>query len=109
MVYNIQIYWVFGLCASSGTLKTREHNVSKTGCLYPFKPNLLLYVSLALGLILKSSALCPCFALFSKYTAIIFVHSINRTVFIHDMQCLCAAGTEFLNITLMNSVLHRVN
>jgi hypothetical protein len=29
MVYNTQNYWVFGLYPSSGTLKTREHNVSE--------------------------------------------------------------------------------
>jgi hypothetical protein len=26
-----QSYWVFGLCPSSGIIKTREHNVSETG------------------------------------------------------------------------------
>jgi hypothetical protein len=26
MVYKTQNYWVFGLCPSSGTLKTREHS-----------------------------------------------------------------------------------
>jgi hypothetical protein len=31
MVYNTRNYWVFGLFASSGILKTREHNVSVTG------------------------------------------------------------------------------
>jgi hypothetical protein len=31
MVYNIQIYWVFGLSPWSGILETRKHNVSKTG------------------------------------------------------------------------------
>jgi hypothetical protein len=30
MVYNIQNYWVFGLCPSFGILKTREHNFSET-------------------------------------------------------------------------------
>jgi hypothetical protein len=25
-------YWVFGLCPSPGILKTREHDVSETGC-----------------------------------------------------------------------------
>jgi hypothetical protein len=35
MVYNTQIYWVFGLCPSSGILKnTGEHNVSETGSVY---------------------------------------------------------------------------
>jgi hypothetical protein len=30
--YNIQDYWLFGLCPSSGILKaTKEHDVSKTG------------------------------------------------------------------------------
>jgi hypothetical protein len=29
MVYNIQKYWVFGLCSSSGILKTKKHNVSE--------------------------------------------------------------------------------
>jgi hypothetical protein len=31
MVYDIQDYWVFGLCPSSGIQKTEEHNVSETG------------------------------------------------------------------------------
>jgi hypothetical protein len=31
MVYNIQNYWVFGLCLSFGILETRKHNVSETG------------------------------------------------------------------------------
>jgi hypothetical protein len=31
MVYNIQNYWVFGLCPSSSILETRKHNVSETG------------------------------------------------------------------------------
>jgi hypothetical protein len=31
MVYNTQNCWVFGLCPSSGILKTREHNVSEIG------------------------------------------------------------------------------
>jgi hypothetical protein len=31
MVYNIQNYWVSGLCPSSGILNTRKHNVSETG------------------------------------------------------------------------------
>jgi hypothetical protein len=31
MVYNIQNYWVFGLCPLSGILKTKEHKVSETG------------------------------------------------------------------------------
>jgi hypothetical protein len=31
MVYNIQNYWVFGPCPSSGILKTRDHSVSETG------------------------------------------------------------------------------
>jgi hypothetical protein len=30
MVYNIQNYWVFGLCPSSGILSTRTHNVLET-------------------------------------------------------------------------------
>jgi hypothetical protein len=30
MVYNIQNYWVFGLCPSSGIPKNREHNFSET-------------------------------------------------------------------------------
>jgi hypothetical protein len=30
MVHNTQNYWVFGLCPSSGILKTRERNVSET-------------------------------------------------------------------------------
>jgi hypothetical protein len=35
MVYNTQNYWVFGLCPSSGILKTREYNISETGCFLP--------------------------------------------------------------------------
>jgi hypothetical protein len=31
IVYDIQNYWVFGLCPSSGILVTRKHNVSETG------------------------------------------------------------------------------
>jgi hypothetical protein len=31
MVCNTRSYWVFGLCPSSGILKTKEHNVSETG------------------------------------------------------------------------------
>jgi hypothetical protein len=27
MVHNTQIYWVFGLCPSSGILETREYDV----------------------------------------------------------------------------------
>jgi hypothetical protein len=34
MVYNTQNYWGFGLCPSSGILKTRKHNVSETGSIY---------------------------------------------------------------------------
>jgi hypothetical protein len=34
MAYNIQNYWVFGLCPSSGILKSREHNVSETESVY---------------------------------------------------------------------------
>jgi hypothetical protein len=30
MMYNTQIYWVFGLYPSSGILETRKHNVSET-------------------------------------------------------------------------------
>jgi hypothetical protein len=30
-VYNTQNYWVFGLCLLSGTLKSREHDVSEAG------------------------------------------------------------------------------
>jgi hypothetical protein len=30
MVYNTRNYSVFGLCPSSGILKTRDHNVSET-------------------------------------------------------------------------------
>jgi hypothetical protein len=30
MVYNTRNYWVFGLCPSSGILKTIEQNVSET-------------------------------------------------------------------------------
>jgi hypothetical protein len=30
MVYNTQNYWVFGLCSTSGILKTTKHNVSET-------------------------------------------------------------------------------
>jgi hypothetical protein len=30
MVYNIQNYWVFGLCPSSGILETSKHNASET-------------------------------------------------------------------------------
>jgi hypothetical protein len=32
---NIQNYWVFGLCPSSGILKTIEHKVLETGCFHP--------------------------------------------------------------------------
>jgi hypothetical protein len=32
MVYNTQIYWVFGLFPSSGILETGKHDVSETGC-----------------------------------------------------------------------------
>jgi hypothetical protein len=28
MVYNTQNYWVFGLCPSSGIIKSRDHNAS---------------------------------------------------------------------------------
>jgi hypothetical protein len=35
MVYNTQNYWVFGLCPSSGVIKTRKHDVSETGCFRP--------------------------------------------------------------------------
>jgi hypothetical protein len=31
MVYNIQNYWIFGHCPSSGILETRKHNVSENG------------------------------------------------------------------------------
>jgi hypothetical protein len=31
MVHNTQNYWLFGLCPSSGILKTREHIVSEIG------------------------------------------------------------------------------
>jgi hypothetical protein len=31
MVYNTQNHWVSGLCASSGILNIRKHNVSETG------------------------------------------------------------------------------
>jgi hypothetical protein len=31
ILFKIQDYWLFGLCPSSGILKTREHNVSETG------------------------------------------------------------------------------
>jgi hypothetical protein len=30
-----QNYWVFGLCPSSGILKSKERNVSETGCFSP--------------------------------------------------------------------------
>jgi hypothetical protein len=30
MIYETKIYWGFALCPSSGILKTKEHNVSKT-------------------------------------------------------------------------------
>jgi hypothetical protein len=30
MMNNTQNYWVFGLCPTSGILKTRKHNVSET-------------------------------------------------------------------------------
>jgi hypothetical protein len=30
VVYNTQNYWGFGLCASSGILKTRKHNDSES-------------------------------------------------------------------------------
>jgi hypothetical protein len=30
-LFATQNYWVFGLCSSSGILKTRKHNVSETG------------------------------------------------------------------------------
>jgi hypothetical protein len=30
MVCNIQNYWVFGICPSSGILETRKHSVSET-------------------------------------------------------------------------------
>jgi hypothetical protein len=29
MVHNTQNYWVFGLCPSSGIVKTTEHSVSE--------------------------------------------------------------------------------
>jgi hypothetical protein len=35
--FCIQKYWDFGLCPSSGTLKTREHNVSGTGFVSIFR------------------------------------------------------------------------
>jgi hypothetical protein len=35
MVCNTQNYWVSGLGTSFGILKTRKHNVSKTGCFHP--------------------------------------------------------------------------
>jgi hypothetical protein len=31
MVYNIQNDWLFGLCPTTSTLKTRKHNISDTG------------------------------------------------------------------------------
>jgi hypothetical protein len=31
MTYNTKNYWVFGLCPSSGILKTRGHSVLETG------------------------------------------------------------------------------
>jgi hypothetical protein len=34
MVYNTQNCWIFRLCPSSGILKTREDNVSKTGPIF---------------------------------------------------------------------------
>jgi hypothetical protein len=34
MVHNIQNYWGFGLCPSSGILKTGNHNVSETGTVF---------------------------------------------------------------------------
>jgi hypothetical protein len=37
MVYDIQYYWVSGLCASSGVLNNRKHNVSETGCVSVLK------------------------------------------------------------------------
>jgi hypothetical protein len=30
---NLKGYWVFGVCPSSGILKTREHNIFATGSL----------------------------------------------------------------------------
>jgi hypothetical protein len=35
MVYSTQNYWVFGFCPSSSILKTRDHNLSETGCFHP--------------------------------------------------------------------------
>jgi hypothetical protein len=35
MVYNIQSYWAFGFCPSSGMLKTIERNFSETGLFPP--------------------------------------------------------------------------
>jgi hypothetical protein len=31
MKHNVQDYWIFGLCPSSGIVKKEEHNVSETG------------------------------------------------------------------------------
>jgi hypothetical protein len=30
-VYNIQNYWISGLCPLSGILKSRKHNILETG------------------------------------------------------------------------------
>jgi hypothetical protein len=35
MVQNIQNYWVFGLRPLPGILKTKEHDISETGCFHP--------------------------------------------------------------------------
>jgi hypothetical protein len=35
MVYDIQDYWVFGLCPSSGTLKTQKNTTFRKLNLFP--------------------------------------------------------------------------